>query len=165
MKCRGLPASPGRGGFTVEFWLRLKQHAPGQVILDTRDKNKRGILVTTSDRVTVKLTLSDGKNQFSWDNDPGTGPGTLKLDRWQHFVFIVDGGPRIVSVVVDGVLNDGGYVRDYGFGRFDKSLADLNGAAKATVAPRIAGEVGVLRIYSRYLRTSEAVANYRAGME
>lgn len=157
-----LPSLSSRGGFTLEFWLRLRELTPGQTILDTRDTNGKGIALATSHRASIELTLSDGAHKVSWDNDPGTGPGSLKLDTWQHFVFIVDGGPRIISVVVDGVLNDGGAVRRYGFGRFDPELADVNGAAKATLAAQIRGEVKDFRIYNRYLRTSEAVGNYRA---
>jgi hypothetical protein len=157
-----LPSIAERGGFTLEFWLRLRELTPGQIILDARDASGKGFALVTSHRASVELILKDGVHKFSWDNDPGTGPGTLKLDTGQHFVFILDGGPRIVSVVVDGVLNDGGYVRRYGFGRFDGDLGDVNGAASGTLAAQVKGEVKGVRIYNRYLRTSEAVGNYRA---
>ena len=79
-------------------------------------------------------------------------------------MFIVDGGPKIISVVVDGVLNDGGAVRQYGWGRFAPQLSDVNGLRETKVAPALFDEVRRLRIYTRYLRTSEAVANWRAGI-
>jgi hypothetical protein len=77
---------------------------------------------------------------------------------------IVDGGPKIVSYVIDGAFNDGGAVRDYGWGRFDAAMDDVNGLAQARFAPAIFGQVKLLRIYDRYLTTSEAVGNWRASI-
>jgi len=42
-------------------------------------------------------------------------------------------------------------------------MSDLNGASAAKVAPVVLGELKKFRIYNRYLRTSEAVGNFRAG--
>lgn len=151
------------GGFTLEFWLKLDELSPGQVLFDAREDNKRGVSVRTSDRFTLVLALHDGQHEFTWDNDPGTHEGTLRSGMWQHVVFIVDGASRVVSVVVDGVLNDGGAVRQYGWGRFDAALGDVNGAREGKLAPAIFGQVKAMRLYTRYLRTSEAVGNFRAG--
>jgi hypothetical protein len=63
---------------------------------------------------------------------------------------------------VDGVLNDGGAVREFGWGRFAAELRDVNGAEKARLGSVLYGQLGSLRIYDRYLRTSEAVGNWRA---
>src|SRR5690606_22247594 len=95
---------------------------------------------------------------------PGTGPGTLKVGDWQHVAVIVDAGPRIISVVVDGILNDGGALREYGWGRFGPDLGDVNGRGRAVLAPRLYGELRSVRVYDRPLRTSEAVGNHRAGL-
>jgi len=161
-----LPDLATGGGFTVEFWVKFKELSPGQVILDTFGVNGQGIRITTTDRFTLNLSMQDGKLGLgsSWDSDPGTHEGTLRTGAWQHIVFIVDGGPKIISVVVDGVLNDGGAVRQYGWGRFAPQLSDVNGLRETKVAPALFDEVRRLRIYTRYLRTSEAVANWRAGI-
>jgi hypothetical protein len=158
-----LPSLAG-GGFTFEFWIRLRELSAGQTILNTRLENGKGISITTSKRYTFTLTLHDGTHESSWDSDPGFHPGTLKVGEWQHVAFVVDGGPKIITVMVDGVLNDGGEVRDYGWGRFDPAMADVNGKTQVPVAPAIFGEMKQLRIYNRYLRTSELVGNWRAGM-
>jgi hypothetical protein len=81
----------------------------------------------------------------------------MRVNAWQHVVVIVDGGPKIVTWIVDGVLNDGGTVRDYGWGRFDPAMEDVNGSAS-----KLSGNVSGLRVYTRALRTSEAVGNWRA---
>jgi len=131
--------------------------------LDARDEAGKGIALTTSDRFTLQITLRDGHTTASWDSDPGTHPGTLRVGVWQHVAVIVDGGPKIISFVVDGQFNDGGAVRQFGWGRFPKELTDVNGAPTAQIAPRLCGELKLLRIYNRYLRTSEVVGNYQGG--
>ena len=77
--------------------------------------------------------------------------------------MIVDAGPKIITFVVDGVLCDGGEARPCGWGRCQGELADVSGSGKLRVSPSLGGDLKGLRIYRRYLRTSEAVANYHAG--
>jgi Concanavalin A-like lectin/glucanases superfamily/BNR repeat-like domain len=159
-----LPKLPSlsNGGFTIEFWIRLWELSPGQTIIDTRTPNGRGIAITTSDRFTYNLTLNDGSKEASWDSDPGIHPGTLKVGVWQHLAFVVDGGPKIISVIVDSILNDGGPARDYGWGRFPADLGDVNGKSDSPIGPALFGNIKDFRIYDRYLRTSEVVGNYHA---
>ena len=107
--------------------------------------------------------LNDGQRESSWDSDPGTYAGTLKTNVWQHFAVTVDGKAKIITFVMDGVLNDGGAARQYGWGRIDPTIGDLNGLPRVTLAPSLFGEVKTLRFYDRALSTSEAVGNFRAG--
>jgi Concanavalin A-like lectin/glucanases superfamily/BNR repeat-like domain len=160
-----LPSLPSleQGGFTIDFWLRLRELSSGQTILDSRSPSGKGIAITMTDRYTLKLTLNDGTREASWDSDPGFHPGTLKVGAWQYVAFVVDGGPKIITVMVDGVLNDGGPVRDYGWGRFPVELQDVNGQATARVSTGLFGEIKLLRVYDKYLRTSELMGNWRAG--
>ncbi len=151
------------GGFTLEFQVRFDELSAGQTLFDTTTPAGRGVALRTTDRFTVALTMTDGRTSAAWDCDPGTHEGTLRTGVWQHVVFVVDAGPKIISVLVDGVLNDGGPVREYGWGRFPAALGDVNGAPQARVAPRLLGRMRQLRIYNRYLRTSECIGNYRAG--
>ena len=158
-----LPALEAGGGLTIETWLKMRELSPGQVLFDGRDKSGKGIALTFSDRFTLRLTLSDGQRTSSWESDPGTHPGSLKVNQWQHIVVSVDGGPKIVTFVVDGVLNDGGAVRQYGWGRFDPLLNNVNGLDLVRLAPALYGQIGGLNFYDRALKTSEAVGNFRAG--
>lgn len=152
-----------RGGFSIDLWVKFDELTAGQVLLDTRDARGRGIRLATTDRATLAISLNDGKAEATWDSDPGTHPGTLKVGTWQHVAAIVDAGPRIITFVVDGVLNDGGAVREYGWGRFGPELGDVNGLAETTLAPSLLGTLGRLKLYDRALRTSEAVGNWRVG--
>jgi hypothetical protein len=156
-----LPDLRTRRGFSIDLRVRFDELTAGQTILDTRDEAGKGLLLATSDRSSLRLTLNDGRVGASWDSDPGTGPGTLKVGAWQHVTVTVDGGPRIITFVVDGVLNDGGALREYGWGRFPRDLGAVNGSLRAPVAPTLLGGLQALRIYDRALRTSEAVGNSR----
>ena len=158
-----LPRLKEGKGFALDGWLKLRELSPGQTILDTRDQHGKGLALTTSDRFSLRLTLSDGQTEAVWESDPGTHPGTLKVNAWQHVAVSVDGGPKIITFVIDGVLNDGGATRQYGWGRFPPELDDVNGRRRTALAPKLFGELKALRIYDRYLRTSEAVGNFRAG--
>jgi hypothetical protein len=158
-----LPDLRQRRGFSIDLRVRFAELSPGQTMLDARDGTGKGIRLTITERATLQLTLNDGRRESSWDSDPGTGPGTLKVGAWQHVAVIVDGGPKLILFVVDGVLDDGGAGREYGWGRFDPELGDVNGTDQAVVAPTFFGDLKSLRIYDRALRVSEAVGNDRAG--
>lgn len=141
-----------REGFSVELRGRF---TPGTVLLDNRTSDGRGFTVRATQDRTVEILLSDGRTESRWSSDPGT----LNPSRSQHVVISVDGGPKIITFVVDGVLNDGGDARQFGWGRYNPDLKNVNGAAKL----KIAKAVERLRIFNRYLTTSEAIASYRAG--
>jgi hypothetical protein len=61
------------------------------------------------------------------------------------------------------MLNDGGPVREYGWGRFPTELQDVNGVAAARAGAGLFGEIKLLRVYDQYLRTSELMGYWRAG--
>jgi len=63
---------------------------------------------------------------------------------------------------VDGVLNDGGAQRPFGFGRFNPTFKDISGGRELQIVPDLRGELGHLRLYDRALRSSEAVGNFHA---
>ncbi len=146
-----------RAGFSVEMWLTLDALDAGQILLDNRTSSGQGLLVSTSEGGAIKITLNDGRSESSWTSDPGA----LQAGKRHHVVAIVDGGPKIISFVLDGVLCDGGAHRQFGWGRFTPLLRHANGGDKL----RIARQIHRLRIYNRSLRTSEAVGNYRAELD
>ncbi len=144
-----------RAGFSLDLWFKLDSAAAGQALLDNRDDQGRGLLLVTTTGGAVRLTLNDGRSESSWESDAGA----VRAGQVQHLVATVDGGPKIITFVVDGVLGDGGDQRQFGWGRFSPHLRAPNGAAKV----KIGAMVRSLRIYRRALRTSEAVGNFRAG--
>jgi hypothetical protein len=148
-----------RQGFALELRVKFDSLQPGQRVLDTRSADGRGICLRVSFRKTLELVLNDRQNENSWDTDEGA----IGIGQFHHVVINVDGGPKIISFVLDGRLLDGGDQRQFGWGRFSPNLKDLNGSEKVQIAPDLNGEVKALRIYSRYLMTSEAIGNFRSG--
>ena len=119
----------------------MTSYLPARPFSTPATRRGKGIAVTTSDRFTLKIVLSDGQHSAEWDSDPGSHEGTLKINTWQHVVVTVDGGPKIVTFVIDGTLNDGGPVRQYGWGRFKPELSDVNGSPRAVLAKPLLGEL------------------------
>lgn len=154
-----LPNLADGGGFTIDFWITLNDLAAGQTVLDSRDSSGRGIAVSTTQDGTLRIEMSDGKNRGLWACDRGI----LEPGESHHVAIIVDGGPKVISFVVDGMLCDGGEVSTYGWGRFTPKLGDVTGSSKLRIAPNLNGSLSQLRLYNRYLRTSEAVGNFHAG--
>ena len=144
-------------GFSLDFRVHLESLSAGQMLLDWRDATGKGGAVKTTPEQTIQLELSDGKIKSAWDCDPRF----LKAGKTYHVTIIVDGGPRIITFLVDGKVCDGGTHRVYGWGRFDKALNDVNGS-QLHLAPELTGQLLQLRLYDRYLRNSEAVGNYQA---
>ncbi len=147
-----------RQGFTLDLWVRFDSLEADQVLVDSRTANGQGFALQTTWRETVEIVLNDGRAESRWDCDPGL----LTPDEWQHLVVIVDGGPKLITFVVNGLLCDGGDFRQFGWGRFTPHLRHVNGAATLRIGPKLSGKIGQLRLYQRYLRTAEAIANYRA---
>jgi hypothetical protein len=143
-----------RQGFTVDLWLQLECLDADQVLLDNRTPSGQGFCLQTTARGTIEIVLNDGRTENHWETDPGL----LKANKRHHVVAIVDGGPKIITFVVDGVLNDGGTARQFGWGRYSPHLRGVDGDRVLRVACSVVG----LRVYDRYLRTSEAIGNYRA---
>lgn len=146
------------GGLTLEVALRFTDLAPGQVILDTRDDAGRGYALRTGDRGTVRFEMSDGWQAAFWEADPGL----LQTNSLHHLVVMVDGRAKVITFVVDGILCDGGGARPFGFGRFHPTIKDISGARNLRLGGQLRGELQHVRLYSRALRTSEAIGNFRA---
>lgn len=154
-------------GLTIDMRVKLDSLRPGQVLLDNRAGSGAGFAVTTGGRGTIRLDISDRNHGFFWDTDPGTiGEG-----REHSVTFIVDGRPKTISVVVDETLCDGGDTRPFGWGHFTPYTVftnsgpyrrPVNESGSVQLAPDLDGRLLGLRIYNRYLLTTEAIANHRA---
>jgi hypothetical protein len=132
----------------------------GQILLDNRTAEGKGLSLQTAEGGRVEIILNDGRTENRWASDPGS----IQPRRLKHVVVVVDGGPKIITFVMDGQLSDGGEHRQFGWGRFSPSLQGASGGATLRIAPGLDGDVLHLRVYDRYLRTSEAIGNFRAGL-
>jgi hypothetical protein len=156
------------GGFPLELWLQLDDLRPVQIVVDARTApDGPGLVVTTAEYGTLKLELSDGQRRTVWSCDPGL----LVPGRRHQVVFNVDVTPRLTSVVVEGVLCDGGdhaqfsYTRygDVGLKQTGKAVGDINGGPLRVAPGDLAGQLHHRRFYESYFTTTEMVGNFRAG--
>ncbi len=145
-----------RAGFSLELAFTPTSLDAGQVLFDSRDATGRGIALATVAGGALRLSLCDGRQTATWDSDQGV----LRAGAPTHVVAAVDGGPKIITFVVNGVLCDGGEQRQFGWGRYSPTLRTPHGSSSAKLAPAVTA----LRIYGRALRTSEAVGNRRASL-
>lgn len=146
-------------GLTVEAWVRFDDLRAGQVIVDGRTAEGHGLALLTGEQGTVRIELSDGHAKAACHTDPGL----LKPKTLHHLVAIADSGPKVLSFVVDGLLCDGGDADIAGWTRFPPELGDVSGSRSLRLAQGLRGELRRLRVYDRYLRTSEAVSHFHAG--
>jgi hypothetical protein len=142
-------------GLTLDLWLQSGDLKPGQVLLDNRGENGSGVILKTIPNDAIRIELSDGTTKAALESDPGL----LRDKKPHHVVIIADANAQLLSVVVDGFHCNGGKDRPFGWTRWRGTMGDVAGSGKLQVGP----SVSHLRIYDRYLRTSEAVANFHAG--
>jgi hypothetical protein len=149
-----------RTGFSLDVWFRLQSLEPGQALLDNRNEAGNGVALLTTENGTIEIVLNDGRTENRWDCDPCL----IEANTLHHLVVTVDGGPKIITFVVDGKLCDGADHRQFGWGRFSPHLRDVIGTNALRIGPDLKGQVKNLRIYDRCVLTSEAIGNYRAGL-
>ena len=137
-------------GLALELTVILPELAPGRVLLDNRDAAGRGFCLGTADGGALELLLNDGQTENRWASDP-----VLTAGRHHHVVVNIDGGPRIISFIVDGRFLDGGDARQFGWGRFSPHLKHVNGS-ELCITPT----VDILHVYGRVLYTFEAETRY-----
>ena len=145
-----------RNGFTVDIQFNLESLNENQVLLDARDSEGKGWFLRTTMDETLQIDLNDGRSYSVWDCDKNM----LKPKQDNYVSIIVDGGPNIIAFVVNGILNDGGDTRQFGWGRFSLYLQSVSGAKDLTIGKEINGTIKNVSIYNRALSVSEAIGNY-----
>ncbi len=139
-----------RSGFSFSLWVNLPNLDAGQLLLSSE-----GLQLKTIPGGAVELTITDGRTTNTWASDPAS----LTAGKPQHIVVIVDGGPKVITYVINGQLQDGGDARQFGWGRFSPNLKGIAGLTQL----RRGDAVSNVAFFNRYLRTAEAIALYRAG--
>jgi hypothetical protein len=148
-----------RSGMTIDLWFTPKDIRAGQILLDNRDSNA-GFVVSTAQNGSIEIKISDGAANAFWASDENV----IQTGKLNHAAIIIDGGPKIISFVVNGIFCDGGSQRQFGWGRYSPNLKKIHGSDKIRIAPDFAGRIKSVKIYERALMTNEAVSNYRNGV-
>lgn len=164
------------GSFALAVWVAfpsLHISSPSSSLLDARGTpsvvvvntstaagmSVAGLVLSLSPQVAqVRLSDPAGRTMtVSSDEVCGAAVGDGKL---HHVVVIADTHSCVVSMVVDGTLCDGGSTTVQGWAYFPDQI----GLVPAVAGISVSDGVRRLRLYDRYLRTSEAIAAWRAGL-
>ncbi len=135
-----------RNGFTVE--LEIDIMSGRTKLFDGRSEDGRGIVLNITADGQLELIMNDGWTEHHFTTE------TCLDNLGRHKIAVnVDGGPRIVSFIVDGRFLDGGEELQYGWFRFSPYFRHVNWSENW----QLSATVKRLRIYNRYLMTVEAV--------
>jgi hypothetical protein len=141
-------------GITYDMTVNFLTLSPGQLLLDMRDESGSGVYMETFGYRQIRVVLTNGEILSEWTSDPGW----LDVIRPHQVSVIIDNGPNIISMVVDGKLCDGGQSRQYGWTRYNPWMGLIRLARNLEVNSEV---VRKLRLYSRPLLVSEAMAVQR----
>ena len=143
--------------FSIEMLLDINKLKSNQIILDNTDMHGNGIIIRITPERTIELTMQESDKKASLDTDPG-----MVTKGRNHVVFNIDGRANLITSIVNGKLCDGGRYRLKGWSWFDKKFSNVNVSDNLIIAPDFDGSVKNIRIYGRYLTTSEAISNYHS---
>lgn len=154
------------GGFSISVTMNVATAPTGELVLvhalsnvtaalgeePTSERIDKGYVLSLTAAGQIALRLSDGFGS-GFDHSTTT-PGGL-CDGVDHVVtFVVDGGPKVVSVVVDERLDDGGDLAPQGWAFVPRSLGEVGGSEVEVVSE----VVRRLRVADRALTTTEAIS-------
>lgn len=145
-------ATRQRTGFTVEMLLSGAPPRTRTLLAEAWTDSFGGLRLEWLAEGCLRLTISDGRTESSWHCDAGSVNTPLPL----HVVAIVDGGPGILSFMVQGIMDDGGESRQFGWGRFSPYFRGLPGSVPLRLTPEGRTCLQSLRIYPRALLHTEA---------
>ena len=136
------------GGFAILFDVCLQANKPA-CLFNTMTSDHRGIKAEWNGEEIV-FTMGDGRRVASFFSDkaPLCGNGTHKIG------ISADAGPRVVSMIIDGNICDGGIERQFGYGWFDRNMKNANGDTVIKVCDCVSN----LRISNKFLTISEIIS-------
>ena len=162
-----LPAieEPSKGlGFTINLVANITRLKEGEVICESRDKDGKGYWLEMGANYSVKFTMSDGVKSTSWSSDAGV----IKFFGTTEISLMVDYRAKIISYVINGIFNDGGKERIFGWGRLDADMGPVSTRkiriGDISIGGGLRGNnvVKAFRYYNRPLTVTECIGNYRS---
>lgn len=148
-----------RAGYTFECELAPGQRPQPGVIAQAWHPAHGGFRLEWTEDQRMRIVFSDGRIEHSASSNEILGNG----GSGRNIQICVDGGPHIVTFVVDGVLCDGGPLRQFGWARVS---GKFRGSCTRNLTIRmrfeaIGASLESLRIYPRAFLTAEMEALYR----
>lgn len=156
--------------FALELAVDPSPDSVDRTLLDTRitqtsgfgarsELAGTGVMVSQRRDGSLDVLLDDGRSPLWWS----TEPGTARPDASLHLVVNVDADSNVLTLVINGQLYDGGD-RPFGYARFNPFMYEVNGLRRVEWGRQIHASVALIRVYGRFLFTSEAVGNHRASI-
>jgi hypothetical protein len=166
-----LPDLRSRGGFTLVFRvIGMDAPALGAVLASALSTVTAALGEEPTSATITKgwsfVASTGGELEFTVTDGFGTElriPTSIVADsgvwdgREHSIAVIVDGGPRVGMVVVDGRLDDGGSLREQGWVAVPAGLGEVGGADLSVPA----GIVRSIAIWDRPLLVTEVIAIHR----
>lgn len=144
-------------GFAFEIGIAPSELAADIPLIETQDEHGYGWALTWRGKEGFRLILDSAGGMWSCDSDPISDPHWKR----QHVVVSFDPASGIVTFLLNGKLCDGADVRPQGWYRIPDTYRPLPGIQGLAIVPMIQGSITKARVYGKYLRTSEAVGNWR----
>ncbi len=133
----------------ITIGVEIACDAATGVLLDNRDACGKGFTLSLTEDFKARIDLCDGRVGTFWQSTD-----TLPLQSAPvRVTVVIDGKSQIISIIINEQFDDGGKTRQFGWGRLNPLLLDVNASQL-----RIGGCVNKCRIYNRALLTAEAVA-------
>jgi hypothetical protein len=150
-------------GFTVDMVVNLTDLLDGQEILRFRDQAGKSVRIETEAFGAVGMTLKDGQTENKFISDAGL----IKAFGDNSVSISMDYSCRIVQFVINGMVNDGGDSRQFGWSRFEGDMSQFGPAVLKTTklktgSFRPESSVKSVRIYNHPLMNTEIIGNHRA---
>jgi len=142
-----------RSGLTIEFISSYADCAHDIDVFTTFNINNCGIKVTLTSEGSVKIILGDGQTVSLCESDKNLIRNSLN-----HIAIIIDGGPKVISFILNGKFSIGDDGRNFGWGRFSPNMLHCNGANTCITDETIER----LYIYDKTLMVSELVCKMKA---
>ncbi len=152
-KTADLRAKNMHGGFSIELVVDKSNLSAGDILFSSMTPGCKGIEVVAEKDGAISLAFGDGETMAYFKTETKVISAQIN-----HLVLIVDGGPKVIAVVANGLLIDGGAEKQTGFGRFSPYLKSVNGYTTATLCKSVRSA----SFYKRALLITEAIGNYRA---
>jgi hypothetical protein len=140
-------------GFAIEMVVAYGKLKAGSII-DGRREDGRGIALDATPEGGLELTMNDGWFEHKMRSEP-----CLNANEVCHIVINVDGGPMIVSFVVNGHFCDGGEHRQFGWMRISRQFRHINWVSTWSLGDDNY-TVNRLKVHARVLMAAEAIHNF-----
>ena len=138
-----------RSGFAIRLGLTNPSAGPAAVV-ENRGEDGSAFRILLTERSTLRIELDDGETAIFAESDPIKTGGEL------HSLTInVDGGSNTISFFQNGLIDDGGDARQYGWRRFSPYYRNEFLGKSLVFAKSNTVTLGRMEIFARPLMAAE----------